>query len=182
MALRDHNVINTHMSNRMLKFKTEVPKCQGVKLLKYKLCFNIPKHYTKYASMHKKNDAHKSLIFQSNVTNCSRGENSLKLCFVKEIFENPGLMPPCHLHTLPHSVEDKDICWENKTADNYHLMSPFLYFLFYMLAAVGESSDLKWHMQKIYLERWNLPLNTAAVLSGAFCQSLLIRQCIDTFR
>lgn len=49
MALRDHNVINTNMSNRMLKFKTEVPKCQGVKLLKYKLCFNIPKHYTKYA-------------------------------------------------------------------------------------------------------------------------------------
>lgn len=47
MALRDHTVINTNMSNRMLKFKTEVPKCQGVKLLKYKWCFNIPKHYIK---------------------------------------------------------------------------------------------------------------------------------------
>lgn len=29
----------------MLKFKTGVPKCQGVKLLKYKSGFNIPKHY-----------------------------------------------------------------------------------------------------------------------------------------
>lgn len=77
MALRDHNVINTNMSNRMLKFKTEVPKCQGVKLLKYKLCFNIPKHYTKYASAHKKHDVHKCLIFQCNVTNCSSGGDSL---------------------------------------------------------------------------------------------------------
>lgn len=77
MALRDHNVINTNMSNRMLKFKTEVPKCQGVKLLKYKLCFNIPKHYTKYASVHKKHDANKCLIFQCNVTNCNSGGDSL---------------------------------------------------------------------------------------------------------
>lgn len=52
----------------MLKFKTEVPKCQGVKLLKYKLYFNIPKHYTKYASMHKKADVAEFLIFQHNVT------------------------------------------------------------------------------------------------------------------
>jgi hypothetical protein len=59
------------MSNRMLKFKTEVPKCQGVKLLKYKLCFNIPKHYTKYASVHKKADVAECLIFQSNVTSCN---------------------------------------------------------------------------------------------------------------
>lgn len=77
MALRDHNVINTNMSNRMLKFKTEVPKCQGVKLLKYKLSFNIPKHNTKNASVHKKHDAHQCLIFQRNVTNCNSGEDSL---------------------------------------------------------------------------------------------------------
>lgn len=78
MALRDHNVINTNMSNRMLKFKTEVPKCQGVKLVKYKLSFNIPKHYTKKnASVHKKHDAHKRLIFHCNVTSCNSGGGSL---------------------------------------------------------------------------------------------------------
>lgn len=55
----------------MLKFKTEVPRCQGVELLQYKCSFNIPKHYTqKCFSAQKKRVrqtlmyVHKCLIFQ----------------------------------------------------------------------------------------------------------------------
>lgn len=78
MALRDHNVINTNKSNRMLKFKTEVPKCQGVKLVKYKLSFNIPKHYTKKMHQSIKSMVRtKRLIFHCNVTNCNSGGDSL---------------------------------------------------------------------------------------------------------
>lgn len=133
MALRDHNVINTNMSNRMLKFKTEVPKCQGVKLLKYKLCFNIPKHYTKYAWVHKKLDARQCLIFQSNVTDRTSRGDSLTAAAMVVMWnsESPtGLMtgfgmPPCYpQHGLqpPPFRKLKDVDWENKTVANYHLI------------------------------------------------------------
>lgn len=135
MALRDHNVINTNMSNRMLKFKTEVPKCQGVKLLKYKLCFNIPKHYTKYASVHKKSDADQCLIFQRNVTTAAAAEGIRRRPRSRlwsGIFRDASRINDWTLCSPPARCsmwrELKDVCWENKTAANYQLISPISLF------------------------------------------------------
>lgn len=41
----------------MLKFKTGVPKCQGVKLLKYKSAFNILKHCKNGLTANRRNNA-----------------------------------------------------------------------------------------------------------------------------
>lgn len=144
----------------MLKFKTEVPKCQGVKLLKYKLCFNIPKHYTKYAWVHKKHDTHKCLIFQCNVTNRTSGGDSLMATTTAAMwnFENPtGLMtgfgmPPCH-PPLPHPAPAwNPPCRNSRTSTertkltNYHLICPISLFSVIHACCCLEVSlcDLKW--------------------------------------
>lgn len=119
----------------MLKFKTEVPKCQGVKLLKYKLCFNIPKHYTKYASVHKKSDADQCLIFQRNVTTAAAAEGIRRRPRSRlwsEIFREACRINDWTLCSPPARCsmwrELKNVCWENKTAANYQLISPISLF------------------------------------------------------
>lgn len=161
----------------MLKFKTEVPKCQGVKLLKYKLCFNIPKHYTKYAWVHKKHDAHKCLIFQSNVTNRTSRRDSLTAAAMVVMwnFENPtGLMtgfgmPPCYPHHSPTPLQHeippppfrklKDVNGENKTVANYHLIRPTSLFSVIHARCCLEIwlYDLKWQMtEPVWKEKQSL--------------------------